>query len=334
MSLSLICFIEFSQCPEHRRKKSRLSVLRRRPSTTRTTRSSTTPTATLPTCATSCPNPRRTCPSAPSCWQIFAACDDSQRSWLLLEDYFNKLNLARKDFSQDDWWGSMAKSSGDVRLEELALVFMKSGRSVPNELMPYANFTRFAQVEQAEKDYQLFKGLEEWMFPPSPSHLDAPRAALRVVGRLVEDTELPGLHKLGIEIHVIRPRTGDRVKTLDDMADLTMRAAHEQELFPSNDWSFIRWSSGVRHDYDTEAELIPLDGAELLKWLVQWGKSGRIDLEGEKKPIEFLGRIIEMEPHLEKAKSNLYFTHEVICPAGKPAPCPRCAFLPANRRWR
>ena len=248
---------------------------------------------------------------------IFAGCEDSQRSWLLLEDYFDKLSLARKDFTQDDWWGSMSQTRGDTRLEELALVFMKSGRSVPNELMPHANFTRFAQVEQEEKDYQLFKGLEEWMFPPSPSHLDAPRAALRVVGRLIEDTELSGLHKFGIEIHVIRPRTGDRVKTLDDMADLTMRAAHEQELFPVDDWSFIRWSSGVRHDYDTEAELIPLDGAELLKWLVQWGKSGRIDLEGEKKPIEFLGRIIEMEPHLEKAKSNLYFTHEVILPGRK-----------------
>ena len=64
--------------------------------------------------------------------QIFSSCNDSQRSWLLLEDYFNKLSLARKDFSQDDWWGGMANSTGDVRLEDLALVFMKSGRSVPN----------------------------------------------------------------------------------------------------------------------------------------------------------------------------------------------------------
>ena len=47
--------------------------------------------------------------------------------------------------------------NGDTRLEELALVFMKSGRSVPNELMPYANFSRFAEVEQEEKDFQLFK---------------------------------------------------------------------------------------------------------------------------------------------------------------------------------
>ncbi|MBT6660729.1 MAG: hypothetical protein HN707_08050, partial [Verrucomicrobia bacterium] len=54
--------------------------------------------------------------------QIFSSCTDSQRSWLLLEDYFNKLNLARKDFSQDDWWGSMAQTHGDTRLEDLALV--------------------------------------------------------------------------------------------------------------------------------------------------------------------------------------------------------------------
>ena len=149
--------------------------------------------------------------------EIFSTCEDSQRSWLLLEDYFNNLSLARKDFSQDDWWAGMSQTQGEKRLEDLALVFMKSGRSVPNELMPHANFTRFAQVEKAEKDHQLFKGLEEWMFPPTPAHLDAPRAALRVIGRLVEDADLSGLHKLGVEIHVIRPRTGDRVKTLDDM---------------------------------------------------------------------------------------------------------------------
>ena len=252
--------------------------------------------------------------------KLFSECADSQRSWLLLEDYFSKLTLSRKDFSADDWWGGLTQLSGDMRLEELALVFMKSGRSVPNELMPYANFSRFAEVEQEEKDFQLFKGLEEWMFPPSLGHLDAPRATVKVYGRVIKDKELPGLNRLGVEIHVIRPRTGDRVKTLDDMADLTMRAAHEQELFPSNDWNFVRWSSAIRNDYDTEAELIPLEGADLLKWLVQWGKTDRIELESEGKPIEFMGRIIEMEPDLEKDKSNLYFTHTVKLPGKKSCP--------------
>ncbi len=259
--------------------------------------------------------------------KLFSECADSQRSWLLLEDYFSKLTLSRKDFSADDWWGGLTQLSGDTRLEELALVFMKSGRSVPNELMPYANFSRFAEVEQEEKDFQLFKGLEEWMFPPSPGHLDAPRATIQVYGRVVQDKDLPGLNRLGVEIHVIRPRTGDRVKTLDDMADLTMRAAHEQELFPADDWNFIRWSSGIRHDYDTEAELIPLEGADLLKWMVQWGKTGRIELEGEGKPIEFMGRIIEMEPDLEKDKSNLYFTHTVKLPGKKSCPMSDVVFF-------
>ena len=32
---------------------------------------------------------------------------------------------------------------------------MKSGRSVPNELMPYADFSRFAEVEDVDMDYVL-----------------------------------------------------------------------------------------------------------------------------------------------------------------------------------
>src|ERR1700704_1434057 len=34
----------------------------------------------------------------------FADCTDSQRAWLLLEDYFEKLSLSRKDFNGQDWW--------------------------------------------------------------------------------------------------------------------------------------------------------------------------------------------------------------------------------------
>jgi hypothetical protein len=34
----------------------------------------------------------------------FATCPDSQRAWLLLEDYFEKLLLSRKDFPDTNWW--------------------------------------------------------------------------------------------------------------------------------------------------------------------------------------------------------------------------------------
>src|SRR3989442_8054782 len=49
----------------------------------------------------------------------FAACADSQRAWLLLEDYFEKLSLSRKDFNGQDWWPRLLNVQGQARLEEI-----------------------------------------------------------------------------------------------------------------------------------------------------------------------------------------------------------------------
>src|SRR5438132_6598047 len=46
----------------------------------------------------------------------FAACADSQRAWLLLEDYFEKLSLSRKDFPSTDWWSRLLAAEGKGRL--------------------------------------------------------------------------------------------------------------------------------------------------------------------------------------------------------------------------
>src|SRR5206468_11693926 len=42
----------------------------------------------------------------------FAACNDSQRAWLLLEDYFEKLSLSRKDFASQEWWPRLMALQG------------------------------------------------------------------------------------------------------------------------------------------------------------------------------------------------------------------------------
>src|SRR5215472_16921666 len=47
--------------------------------------------------------------------RTFAGCVDSQRAWLLLEDYFEKLSLSRKDFPSTDWWQRMLSASGKAR---------------------------------------------------------------------------------------------------------------------------------------------------------------------------------------------------------------------------
>jgi hypothetical protein len=52
--------------------------------------------------------------------RTFGNCPDPQRSWLVLEDYFERLNLSRRDFPDTDWWPKMLAVMGKARLEQLA----------------------------------------------------------------------------------------------------------------------------------------------------------------------------------------------------------------------
>ena len=60
--------------------------------------------------------------------RIFATCADSQRAWLLLEDYFEKLALSRKDFGGQEWWPRLMAATGKARLEEVAILFLRATR--------------------------------------------------------------------------------------------------------------------------------------------------------------------------------------------------------------
>src|SRR5215470_2697803 len=84
--------------------------------------------------------------------RVFASCSDSQKAWLLLEDYFEKLSLSRKDFPNQDWWPRVLAAQGKARLEEVAFLFLRAKRSLPTELAPYANLDRFATLEQAAQE--------------------------------------------------------------------------------------------------------------------------------------------------------------------------------------
>jgi hypothetical protein len=89
----------------------------------------------------------------------FSTCADPQRAWLLLEDYFEKLSLARKDFTSQEWWLRLMAAQGGARLEEVAILFLRANRPVPTELLPYANAERFAKIEQAEQEQQILQKL-------------------------------------------------------------------------------------------------------------------------------------------------------------------------------
>jgi superfamily II DNA or RNA helicase len=250
---------------------------------------------------------------------IFASCTDSQRAWLLLEDYFEKLSLSRKDFSSHDWWPRLMAVQGKERLEETASLFLRANRPLPTELVAHANFDRFAEMEQLEQEQRLVRDLEHWLFPPAPAHLDAPRASIRV---LCQPRPLPdnsGLHTLAIEFHVFRPRTGEKIKGLQEVIDLTSRAAHEQELFSPADWEFIQWLAETESIRTDPAQPVELFGIDLLQWLARWGESGMLRDLSTERPLIFSGQVAEMKPHLEEGE-DLAFTHEVELPDGS-----RCA---------
>jgi hypothetical protein len=246
----------------------------------------------------------------------FAGCPDSQRSWLLLEDYFERLALSRKDFPATDWWPRMLAVNGAARLEELAFLFLRARRSLPPELSTHANMDRFARAEAAVQERELVQALEEWLFPPQAPHLETPRATLRVVCLPLEDELQPARHRLGIQFHLFRPRTGEKIRTLRDLVDLATRAAHEQELFPPADWEFIAWLTETHRNRQDGNDTLTLTETELLQWLARWGHTPRLELAGSGARLQFDGQIASLEPHLERAGQDLSFTHRLSLPDG------------------
>jgi superfamily II DNA or RNA helicase len=251
----------------------------------------------------------------------FATCPDSQRAWLLLEDYFEKLSLSRRDFPAHDWWPKLLVATGKNRLEELAFLFLRAKRSVPPELQSHASPERFAKAEEAEQEVRLVRELENWLVPHAPLHLDTPRATLRVVCRPQPDPAEPSRHRLQLQFLLLRPRTGEKARSLHDLVDLVVRAAHEQELFTPWDWEFIQWIYDThRERADHEASLLLTD-AELLQWLARWGNTGRLELASTTgnigQPIHFHGEVISLAPQLENGTQELAFTHRIALPNGE-----------------
>jgi hypothetical protein len=245
----------------------------------------------------------------------FAACPDSQRAWLALEDYFEKLSLSRRDFPDTNWWPRLLNAQGKARLEELAFLFLRAKRSVPPELQPHASPDRFAKAEEAEQELKLVQELENWLSPPAMPLLETPRATLRVVCKTQPDEEEPSRHRLAVQFLLSRPRTGEKARTLHDMIDLVVRATHEQELFPPADWEFIQWIADTHRHHNDGADTLVLSDAELLQWLARWGHTARLECGGQ--PLRFHGQVASLAPHLDNGDKELSFTHRLTLPDGQ-----------------
>jgi hypothetical protein len=254
--------------------------------------------------------------------RLLSGCADSQRAWLLLEDYFEKLSLSRKDFGGQEWWPRVMAADGRSRLEEVAMLFLRANRPLPTELAGYANVARFAELEQAEEEHRKLSDLENWLFPPAPAHLDGPRASLRVLCALQAAKGQAPFQALQVRLNLFRPRTGEKIRPISEVIDLTTRATHEQELFSPQDWEFIQWLAETYADHSDGRESLTLSGLDLLQWLARWGLSRR--LEFKNGHLQFHGQIVSLTPHLENGTrelsrelpQDLSFAHRVTLPDG------------------
>jgi SNF2 family DNA or RNA helicase len=244
----------------------------------------------------------------------FATCTDPQRSWLMLEDYFEKLSLSRKDFPDTEWWPSMLAAQGKARLEQLAFLFLRAHRTPPTELAPHANSDRFAQAEAAEREKEIVKQLEAWIFPHAPTHLDAPRAHFRVICEPKPDQDQNNRFRLAIQMLIQRQRVGEKPKTTRELVDLTTRAAHEEELFPPEDWEVIDWVSEVYRGRETDEETIFLSDLDLLHWLARWGNTKCLETPNGQNWYEFHGQVAELVPTLDGTGADLGFSHQLKLP--------------------
>ena len=173
----------------------------------------------------------------------------------------------------------------------------------------------------------LVRELENWLAPATPLHLDTPRATLRVVCQPLPDESEPSRFRLAVQFLLLRPRTGVKARSLHDLVDLVVRAAHEQELFTPWDWEFIQWIYDTHRDRAGHETTLLLADAELLQWLARWGHTRRLESAANGQPLHFHGHIVALAPHLENGDKELSFTHRIALPDGRQHPVGEAKFF-------
>jgi len=140
----------------------------------------------------------------------FAICVDSQRAWLLLEDYFERLSLSRKDFPTTDWWPKLLSAQSKARLEELAFSFPARPTVAPYGTVQLCEPGPVCPGGAGRPGTAVGEAIGRLAFSAAPTHLDSPRASLRVVCEPRPDPLQPARHQMAVSFHLVRPAHGEK----------------------------------------------------------------------------------------------------------------------------
>lgn len=258
----------------------------------------------------------------------FADCDDPQRAWLLLEDYFEKHSLSRKDFPDTDWWSKLVSKKGNDRLEELAFLFIRSARAVPSELAQFADQERFLQVQKTEQENAIIEALENWLTPEYPTHIESAHSALKVLCDIKPAGENQFLNYLTVKVQLYKSNGNKEVLGLSQIIELAKKPSYEQEKFAREDKIFLKWiSENVDSSEFNESGEFLLSGARLLKWLSRWGTEERIEFETQPCILQFNGEVAKVIPAVEKVNDSINLSFKVKLPDGVLLPISEVKFF-------
>ena len=149
------------------------------------------------------------------------------------------------------------------------------------------------------------------------------------------DEPEPSRFRLAVQFLLLRPRTGEKARSLHDLVDLVVRAAHEQELFTPWDWEFIQWIYETHRDRAGHETTLLLADAELLQWLARWGHTDRLESAANGQPLHFHGHVVALDAAPGKRRPGT-FLHPPHRAAGRQPLIPwrTPGFSTASRRWR
>ncbi|MGC8887032.1 MAG: DEAD/DEAH box helicase [Verrucomicrobiia bacterium] len=266
--------------------------------------------------------------------KLFANCTDLQRSWLLLEDYFEKLGVSRKDFIDADWWSKISESTGDRRLQELAFLFIRSRRTIPPELSNYADYARFAEIEKSEKEKTILKDLENWIIPPA-GYISQPKSIIKIYGELKQDSDTPIFHSLELEFVIFKSNGTREIKTFRDLMEIAMRPECELEQYSIKDLVFLKWLSenyGAQYDVNARKDIDQkiINGSELYHWLIRWGTEERIESKHNCGYYNFCGEYAVIQPEIIIEKEIPYLWFGLKLPTNEQIPINEAIFISGN----
>ena len=239
--------------------------------------------------------------------RAFSQCSDPQKACLLLDDYFEKLSLTKKDFCDSDWWLRLMSCSGERRLEELAFLFMRSGRSLPPELSPYGDVRKFAEVEKAEREKKIVSELEKWLIPEQSTHCGLPRHNLRILCDVVSSESNPLLHYLNVEFCVFKSNGTREIKKPAELIEVVRKDNYELGKFTAEDIEFLRWFSSISEgNVQADADRIRLEGNHLFLWLSRWGAEGRLEMKSAPETLSFHGDFARIVPEIRSVNNDSF----------------------------